>query len=275
MGIQLDPVICCVLSVAISVLFIEFLVYKNPARIPLRKIVPRAAWGYVLLLVVWTPVCLLVYGPVHKFLAAYFPSSLAARLNRHPSVAAICVGLLLPQLSRILDLVVLDSINPVMVVFRKVIIKTNEATVKYLPKIIRREAQKFRNCFTDPKSLLCIDRLFEFHATHIALDSARRPGDSEVASSLLTPGYRKKYKIIRLLGFLGYANAERELKAAARKSPDWILVSWVQDDRRKQRDRRKSNKGVVLSHHSEQRSFPYGRRRSDSRYVHHYRDFVS
>jgi hypothetical protein len=195
----------------------------NPARIPVRRVVLRAAPGIAL----WF---------LSSSVLALGLCRLAGRLGLHAPWqrsefwCAIVFGLLTPHLLSLKDLLIpYAAAQRVPRTFRT--LQTwDEMTRLYLKRIVAREERKINQDFFDvrlheeelARRQEALQRVFEFHQVEIALDRRRRLRNQSPKNVLAVFHFRRRDLIFKLLlRFLGVRRALLVLEAVARQ-PDLL-----------------------------------------------------
>jgi hypothetical protein len=236
---------------------------ENPARIPLQRIILRALPGLSLFFVIWV---------VLSFLIA----SIVSNIPKVPQFQGVgrwisfaSVGLATPLLVRQIKNSWFGRRTTTLLLFLLIILQIiDEKTALFLGKVISEEERKadfaaLKN--DDDRAAHAIDKLFEFHLVGITQDIAHRSPDKapkRVLDLFKVHNVHVKFKL--LLRYLGYEDCLNAIQIVA-ETPGIILRSWPegQADRRRGHDRRVNPKAEPG-----QRKLPYGRRKSDSPYVH-------
>jgi hypothetical protein len=203
------------------------LLTENLPRIPLRIIFPRALGGLGFFLIIWLPICRVVY----HISAQLFPSLDRSVLLR--LCWSLILGLFLPHIGQLKDLFLPPALSRYFSPFQLI----DEQTRLYIARIIEREERKISTVFflhDMERRLRALDRLFEVRSLEIARAEAHKhKGQPDTVLGILKVRYQPvKFKY--LLEFLGYTECLRALRLVAEK-PGLILPSWPPDqgDRRR------------------------------------------
>jgi hypothetical protein len=235
----------------------------NPARIPLQRIIVRALPGLSFFFIIWVVVSLLV-----SLLALNLPLVKELQGTGRWMFQA-SAGVASPLIVRQIKNYWLGRRITVVLLFLLIILQIlDEKTSLLLGRIISEEERKadfeaLQN--DDGRAAHAIHKLFEFHLVGITHDIARRSKDKSpkrVLGLFKVHNLHVKFKL--LLRYLGYKDCLKAIRVVA-ETPGIILPTWPEGepDRRRGHDPRVNKKD-----RSNRRHLPYGRRESDSPYVH-------
>jgi hypothetical protein len=259
-----------ILAVSAGVLFshILFLIsVDNPAQIPMRRIVIRAAFGSCMFVTVWAVLALVLLTILKGEVAA-------GRLQLDTGQLALrfLAGLVLPQASRLKDVLPpsIKWIHYATILFHWF----DEVSRLYWGRIVDREERRATECILMDETLHpAIDKLYSFRCIDLAArvrKHAKRELTAEQILSILGTRYIPM-KLRFLIRDGGCDECTVRLKKLAREIgsifPDWPSTGRGGIDRRDNKVDRRAG-GVCTA--TDRRDRPHGRRAYDSPYVREY-----
>lgn len=252
----------CALGVLIStcILIVET---PNPAKIPLKKIYPRAAAGVTLFFLVW----LIISCVIASFIGSW---GLIKGIGPVGQWLCSClIGILVPQAARLGDLAIHPRLAMSMRYVFIFLVRFDEMTRIYLSKIVNREERKLSYDIRSGNYERAIERLFEFYLIEILSHNAQR-AKSEKRDSVfgLARINNTGVKLRLLFRYLGYRDCVSQLDVA-KKNPEFIIPTWPSDepDRRWNHGRRNQISNPELKPNPDRRKLQFGRRKTDTPFI--------